>query len=149
MCHYSLRKGEASDKDWLLDLYRATLRSAIENTWGWDEAFQQENFNIHLSPEKFEIISINDNHIGGFLLVEEVDNLWLEMLLIHPDHQGMGVGKKVIEQLQRQSITKNKVLKLSVIKANPVKLFYEKLGFQLYEEDEAMFKMVWPLPEKT
>jgi ribosomal protein S18 acetylase RimI-like enzyme len=119
------------------------LRSAIEKTWGWDEAFQFNEFNKHLSPDKFEIIYIADSNIGGYCLFEKDDHLWLEMLLIHPDYQHKGIGKSIMKEIQKQSATKNKPLKLSVIKTNPVRLFYEKLDFGVYDVDKAFYQMTW------
>lgn len=143
MLNYETRKGRITDKDWLYELYCSTLRPAIETTWGWDEAFQLNAFNEHLSPDNFEIIFIADNNIGGYCLFEKDDHLWLEMLLIHPDFQRKGIGKSVIKEIQIQAKSKNKPLKFSVIKTNPVKPFYEKLGFSVYGEDKAFYQMVW------
>lgn len=140
---YSLRTGQASDNDWLFSLYCQALRPAIEKTWGWDEVFQRNNFSTHLSPEKFDIMVLEGKPIGGFMMDERKDYLWLEMLLINPDYQRKGIGSKVMKQLQQEAITQNKPLKLSVIKANPVKPFYEKLGFMVEAEDKAFFQLIW------
>ncbi|MBK8816142.1 MAG: GNAT family N-acetyltransferase [Methylococcaceae bacterium] len=141
MLHYTIRKGKTSDKQWLFELYSLTLRAAIEATWGWDVEFQFNLFSEHLQPEKFEILLIEDKPIGGFYVVQHADHFWLEMLLIHPGYQGRGIGKRIVRQIQRTSASKNKVLKLCVIKANPVRLFYEKLGFKVYDEDKAFYQM--------
>jgi GNAT superfamily N-acetyltransferase len=145
--YYSLRKGQEADKDWLYDLYSLTLRPAIEKTWGWDEAFQKASFSEHLSPEKFEILTIEGNNIGGFMLEEREDCLWLEMLLIDQAYQRRGIGSRLIRQLQREAARKNKPLKLSVLKKNPVLPFYHKLDFWDEGEDEASYRMIWSDPK--
>jgi len=126
MQYYTIRKGNTDDKLWLYELYCLTLRPAIELTWGWDNDFQFNQFSEHLKPENFEILLIGDKPIGGFYVVENDDHFWLEMLLIHPSHQGKGIGKQVIQQFQTASVSKNKAFKLCVIKVNPVRLFYER-----------------------
>jgi GNAT superfamily N-acetyltransferase len=138
------RPGTDADVDWLYPLYKLCLRPAISRTWGWDEGFQTASFRTHLSPKKFTVLMLDGKDIGGFMLVEHADHLWLEMLLIHPEYQKKGIGAGVIQQLQRQAAAVGKPLKLCVIKANPVKGFYEKLGFRLYQEDGAMYFMTWP-----
>ncbi len=143
MYHYALRKGEADDKAWLFELYCSTLRPAIELTWGWDEAFQLNQFSDSLAPENFEILLLEGKPIGCFCLVENEGHFWLEMLLIHPNYQRRGIGKRVIRQIRRLSASKNKTLKLGVIKANPVRQFYEKLGFTVYDEDGAFYRLSW------
>lgn len=138
------RTGTDTDFDWLYSLYKLCLRPAVSLTWGWDEGFQNASFRTHLSPEKFTVLMLDGKNIGGFMLVEHDDHLWLEMLLIHPEYQNKGIGANVIRQLQRLAVAVGKPLKLCVIKANPVKGFYEKLGFQHYQEDEAVYFLAWP-----
>jgi ribosomal protein S18 acetylase RimI-like enzyme len=142
--YFSLRRGNNNDRDWLFSLYSQCLKPAIEQTWGWDDNFQTVNFNQHLLAEKFVILMIEKTNIGGFVLEERKDCDWLEMLLIDPAYQRRGIGSRLLRQLQNAANSKGKPLKLSVIKKNPVLLFYQKLGFQVESEDEAFYRMIWP-----
>jgi GNAT superfamily N-acetyltransferase len=143
MQHYTIRKGNTDNRLWLYELYCLTLRPAIERTWGWDNDFQFNLFSEHLKPENFEILLIGNKPIGGFYVIEKDDHFWLEMLLIHPSHQRKGIGKRILQRIQTTSSSKNKKIKLCIIKANPVRPFYEKLGFRVYDEDEVFYQMVW------
>lgn len=125
----------------MFSLYCETLRSCIDKTWGWDEEFQQKWFSENLSPEKFEIVVLNGNNVGGYCLQDRGDHFYLEMLLLHPEYQSMGIGKSLMQGIIKAAASKNLKLKLSVIKANPVKPFYEKLGFVQYDEDSAFYRL--------
>jgi len=137
------REGNSNDKEWIYSLYVLTMKTHIDKTWGWNEEFQSNLFNSDLHPTKFEIVSIEGVNVGVFLVIEKVDHLWLEMLLICPDKQNKGIGKLLINKLIESSKILKLSLRLSVIKANPVLSFYEKLGFSIYDEDEEFYKLEW------
>ena len=143
MKDYHLRGGTQSDRAWLYALYCKTMRSCIEATWGWDEEFQVAGFSNNLMPESWKIISNNFGDIGGFVLNEKDDHLWLEMIIVEPDYQKNGVGQRTMVFIQNLAAKKFLPLRLSVIKANPVKPFYVNLGFIQYSEDESFYKLEW------
>lgn len=138
-----LRQGTDSDGGWLYQLYCTTMRVYIEKTWGWDETFQRNGFKSNLSPDRFKIIVCNKKDAGAFLVNEEEGYFWIEMILIHPAMQRRGIGTQIIKMLQTKSQNHQKALKLSVIRLNPAIHFYRRLGFVVYEEDDAFIKMQW------
>jgi len=143
MNKYQLRSGADADQEWLYRLYCQTMRPSIDATWGWDEAFQRKEFSEDLAPESWQIIVAKSQDIGGFVLKDKPDHLWLEMLIIKPKHQKNGVGLWAIDYMKKLATEISCPLKLSVIKLNPVKPFYLKLGFKQYYEDKAFYKLVW------
>jgi len=58
---------------------------------------------------------------------------------IHPDFQGRGFGNSVIKQILDNS--KSKPVELSVLKSNPARRMYERLGFKVTGKDEYEFYM--------
>ena len=58
---------------------------------------------------------------------------------IHPDFQGLGFGERVIKQIIDS--TKSKLIELTVLKSNPAKGLYKRLGFKVTGEDEYEFHM--------
>ena len=143
MVNLKLRNGSQSDQKWLYDLYCRTMRPCIETTWGWNEEFQVYGFSSNLAPSTFRIITIDEQDIGGFCLKEKDDHFYLDIILIDPIHQKKGVGKSAMNHMMGIAKNKNLPLKLSVIKKNIVKEFYEKLGFLQYDEDEEFYRMEW------
>jgi ribosomal protein S18 acetylase RimI-like enzyme len=140
---FTLVDGEFSDKGWLYDLYKNVMRSCIETTWGWNEKSQIEGFNNYLKPTDWKIIKISDEDVGGYVLVEKHDHLWLKMIILKPEYQYKGIGRRVVVYIQSIAEDKALPLRLSVIKENPVKPFYLKLGFTQYEEDASYYKLQW------
>jgi GNAT superfamily N-acetyltransferase len=137
------RNGEKRDEGWLYDLYCKTMKTSIEATWGWNESFQRRGFNENLSPTKWQIICISTEEVGGFVLIQNNTYLWLKMIIIKPKYQKQGIGRFVMAYIQDIARKKSLPLRLSVIKANPVKAFYLNLGFKQYAQDDAFFKLEW------
>src|SRR5438552_648388 len=48
---FELRSAQASDREFLFALHRATMRDVIERTWGsWDEPWQRAHFEARFAP---------------------------------------------------------------------------------------------------
>lgn len=140
---YELRDGKQEDFDWLYELYCKTMMPSIQATWGWDEQFQRNGFINNLNPANWKIVSSSIDDVGGFVLEENSDHLWLRMIIIKPEHQGKGIGQCVMKYLKEIAGEKSLPLRLRVIKANPVRPFYLNLGFKQLDEDDAFYNMEW------
>jgi hypothetical protein len=72
--HFRIRHGVIADKEWLYSLYCSTMRTYIEQTWGWDEEFQKNGFQSNLHPIRFRIVIVSDDVVGAYLINEEDDH---------------------------------------------------------------------------
>jgi ribosomal protein S18 acetylase RimI-like enzyme len=126
---------------WLFELYAELLREPIEAQWGWDDEFQKDCFKKNLPASKFHLYFINSSIAAASYVNNELDHLYIKMLLVPKLYQRQGVGRKVIVQLQEQAIQQHKSIKLSVIKANPVLSFYTELGFEVINVSNDSFHL--------
>lgn len=140
--YFRTRYGVIADKEWLYKLYCSTMRLYVEQTWGWDAEFQRSGFQT-LHPTRFRIVIVKDDDVGAYLVNEENGHYWLKMLLVGCEMQGKGLGTAIIKNIQAEAENGGKSLKLSVLKVNPAKEFYSRLGFCVYDQDDSVFKMEW------
>ena len=141
----SERKAFLTDEKWLWGIYKGLLQESINVQWGWNEVFQIKSFNANLPILKFRIISTNSIDVAAYLANDEPEHIYVKMVLIIKEYQNMGIGHKIMLQLQEHAAKNNKQLKLSVIKANSDVDFYKKLGFQACEENDGSLEMIWRL----
>ncbi len=139
----TFRKAKKADMEWAYETFRTTMKGYIEETWGWDELFQQHGFAENLPSSSFTIVALNGIDIGAYSMLEKADHLWLEMLLILPEHQNQGLGSLIVRSLQIESSLKEKPLRLSVLKVNPALEFYKRLDFRTSNEDTWSYKLTW------
>lgn len=84
----------------------------------------------YLAAVELRCIRDNQQRILAFLGVDEGN---LEMLFIHPDHRGKGIGKALL----RYSIQHMDVAKVDVNEQNEQALgFYQKYGFEVIARSE-------------
>ncbi|MEO8169086.1 MAG: GNAT family N-acetyltransferase [bacterium] len=85
------------------------------------------------------LICYADETPVGFASFGEIEQgiFKLHKLYVLPDHQRKGVGKCVIDHIERILKTKDATaLDLNVNRHNPAKYFYEKLGFIVMREED-------------
>jgi ribosomal protein S18 acetylase RimI-like enzyme len=140
------RPALSSDGPLLYRLMREAIGPYVTQLWGWDEAFQQERWARVFDPSRWQIIADGRQDVGGLELEHRPDELYLANLLIFPEHQGRGIGTAVIRGLLSTSHAEGKPLRLQVLKVNPARALYARLGFVEQGETETHYLMVAPPP---
>jgi len=138
----TLRAARSVDAGLFYDVTEQTMRVHIIAAGGaWDEERRrEETTEVSLDPNASVIV------VGavdaGILLVERSPNeMHLHILYLFPIFQGLGIGRTLVSSLQREAAERNVPLQLKVLKVNPAKGFYERLGFLVEEETEHFFCM--------
>lgn len=132
----SLRTAKPSDRDFLWWLHRVTMKEYVDKTWGWDEQWQKERFDETFEPETLQLIE-SDNRAVGYIKVERSPNeIFLSAIEVAPDFQNRGIATKLLSELILESRANKVPIRLQVLKVNPARRFYERLGFQQIQETE-------------
>ncbi|WP_199610851.1 GNAT family N-acetyltransferase [Flocculibacter collagenilyticus] len=125
----------AADRDYLLILRKATLVEHLEQA------------GIFLSDSEHEI-RLDDQYDCSYIIFNGPDRLGtlkyqelascfnILQLQIEPSHQGQGWGKHVLQIVQSWAAQKSKSVTLTVLKENPAKQLYQRLGFNIVGEDK-------------
>lgn len=139
-----LRVALANDADRvaLYTPYKAALHPYVHWAWGWDENKERHNFFERLPPSGLFKLVFKGQCIGGFCLDTAGAAVWhLRTFFIHPQLHGQGLGTAVLQHLIRQAQDQRRALTLHVIHINPAKRLYERLGFEVIEQEEKTFLM--------
>jgi ribosomal protein S18 acetylase RimI-like enzyme len=98
-----------------------------------------EALEIAFSNSRFKcFVFDNEKLIGaGRALADGIDCSYLCDVAVHPDYQGLGLGKEIINKLKELSAGHKKI----ILYANPGKEgFYKKLGFLRMRTAMAIFQ---------
>jgi ribosomal protein S18 acetylase RimI-like enzyme len=94
---------------------------------------------IVFSNSMFKCFVFDDNKMvgAGRAIADGVSCSYICDIALHPDYQGLGIGKKLVQNLMEQSRNHDKI----ILYANPGKEgFYDKLGFRKMNTAMAIFK---------
>jgi 8-oxo-dGTP pyrophosphatase MutT (NUDIX family)/ribosomal protein S18 acetylase RimI-like enzyme len=132
-----LRPATHGDREFLYELHKAALGLYIAETWGWDESFQRAHFDERFDPAPRRLILWKGASIGCFTYRVEEDAIELDYIAVLPEFQSGGIGTRLIGQLIDRSEQMGLPIRLHVLRANPARALYERLGFVTTREDDA------------
>jgi ribosomal protein S18 acetylase RimI-like enzyme len=137
----SFRKIERKDFEFLWLLHNAALKDYVKQTWGWDEERQRQLFRESFEIERAMIIVFEGKDTGLLDVTEKETETVLISIRLLPEFQNKGIGTKIIQDILEKSHGKNKPVRLQVLKINPAKKLYNRLGFKIFGETETHFLM--------
>ncbi|AOQ02157.1 GNAT family N-acetyltransferase [Enterobacter hormaechei] len=120
-----IRPWQEDDRPFLRTLYLHARRVA----WPWldNSEWQLEDFDAATRDEQIWV-AIHDGHRVGFASVWENDN-FLHNLFVDPLYQRLGVGRLLLEQVQR-TFTSTGALKC-LVKNERAVAFYQRHGWHI------------------
>ncbi len=138
---YKLRPATQSDYDFIYEVKKAALGAYVAATWGRDQAFQREYFAQRFDPADHQVIVVDRQDIGELSVQYGESEINLAGIYVLPDSQRLGFGSAIIKDLIDEGKLSGRSVKLQVLKVNPAKRLYERLGFRLIEENKNHFVM--------
>ena len=136
-----LRPAVQEDYKFLYNLNCSTMRAYVEAIWGWDDAWQQRHFQENFKPELSPIIMLHSQDVGLLSVQQDGTGVFIRSILILPEYQNKGIGNCIISRVIEQAEKQGYPVTLQVLKINPARRLYEKLGFIIEGETETHFKM--------
>ncbi len=141
---YKLRPVVPVDRDWLWQTYSNCMRGYIEGTWGpWDGDAQEASFHDRFVSGEVNIIVSGGRDVGYIAALNEPTEIRLFNIMIAPEFQRQGIGTAVLKHLQAVAVALGVPIRLQVLKVNPARQLYERLGFRVFEETATHFRMEW------
>ncbi|MEO6292842.1 MAG: GNAT family N-acetyltransferase [Burkholderiaceae bacterium] len=89
-------------------------------------------------------MTIGNKIAGGLYTEEQADVHFIRLIFLLPEFQNLGIGSKLLLQEALRAAEMGKQLHLKVIKINPAKKLYDRLGFEVFAEDEHTYHMRLP-----
>ena len=137
-----LRNVKEKDFEWLYDLRSQTMAKYINDSGDQFNLETQSN-KIMKEYESIKIVRSDNQDIGMFKVKRNSDKWEIIQIQLLPDYQHMGIGTKLIQDLQVEVSQQGIAVFLSVLKVNPAKRLYERLGFEVVQEKEKSFTMCY------
>ena len=135
-----LKNFDLADKPYMWKTYVAAMKQHIEEMWGWDEVWQENNFNNELAQSNTQIIFAGGDRVGYLQTEQESCGIFIRMIILEPKHQSKGIGEKILDMLQPSLV--GQLLKLNCFEVNKEAFrFYQKNGFTVTSTDKKFIRM--------
>lgn len=133
---WSLRPATAQDLPFLMQLRLQTMQAYLLAA-GVDLNEAEHLAHIQHRFELAQILMLDDTPAGLVKLAREPAGWELLQVQIAPSLQGRGLGRALIDQSRKARVP----LRLHVLKQNPARHLYERLGFEHIGEDALEYEM--------
>lgn len=139
----ALRPATPADGDFAYSVHRAAMRPWVEQTYGWDEAWQRQYFRERFDPTMTQIIRCGARDVGLLCVEDEGKALFLAAISLLPAYQGRGIGTALIRRVQERAARRGVPLALRVLQVNPARALYERRGFVVTDQTDTHYQMTW------
>lgn len=138
---------KAFDEDvpYLLELRKLTMAEHLSNAGANFTDEMHAARVLHRFDSAF-LIWLDGQRAGLIKYFEAGSEITILQVQVHPEFQGQGIGKRAVERVQEEASALGSSVFLTVLKENPARRLYERLGFVTVGEDEFEFHMRW-LPQ--
>jgi ribosomal protein S18 acetylase RimI-like enzyme len=138
----ALRPATVDDYEYLYRLNEATMRAYAEQTYGpWDEAVVRRIFAERWRPATIRILVIDGQDAGMLEVLPSEKGVQLANIRVAPEYQGRGIGTRLVSAVLRDAHSRGLPVRLRVLKVNPARRLYSRLGFVVVGETEQHYLM--------
>lgn len=139
-----LRPATEDDRRFLRQLHHRCYRRWVEEVWGWDNANQDRRFDQAWTTAGRFVVELNGTPIGALATSQRHDHLFIDDIEIDPDHQGRGIGTQVLQRVLAGAESSGTAVRLQVLRNNPARRLYERLGFTVDDSTDTHYLMQRP-----
>lgn len=138
---FTFRDATEADFTLLQRLHYAGMKRHVEKIWGWDDDVQIGILRERFDPRLLSVIRYEERDVGVLQVTRSPDAIRLDNILIDPAYQRHGIGTAILASLIAEATDRGVSLTLSVLRPNPAKALYERVGFTAVGEDDARIYM--------
>lgn len=104
---------------------------------------QTAHYGANYPGALFQIIERSGVSLGRLYVAHWEKEIRIIDIALLPEHRGMGIGTKLLRELQDEARTMAKKLSIHVERFNPALRLYQQLGFQQVEDKGVYLLLEW------
>jgi len=135
-----LRPAIQEDVPFLMELRRQTMHPHLLAS-GLVPSLEEDMRRVLLRLDCAQVILLANQPVGLLKVSRDANDWDLIQIQLAPSLQGQGFGAQIIESVISEARHAGACLKLDVLKANPARRLYERLGFTVIAETAHLFEM--------
>jgi GNAT superfamily N-acetyltransferase len=128
------------DFEYCSRLYFVEMRWIIEEL-NLDRTAQETSFRRQWNPAQVRMIALDGTDVGWLQAMTQSDELFVAQMFVDGPFQRRGIGTEVVKRLIGEANEVKLAVRLNVVRINPARRLYERLGFRVIGEDDRKFYM--------
>jgi ribosomal protein S18 acetylase RimI-like enzyme len=148
-----VRPVAAGDREFLAAVYASTRMEELAAT-DWTDAqkadfcetqftAQDAHYREHYLTADFQVIEIDATPAGRLYVDRWEKEIRIMDIAFLPGYRGMGIGTRLLLELQQEAAGCGKILSIHVERFNPALRLYERLGFRMAEDKGVYLLLEW------
>jgi ribosomal protein S18 acetylase RimI-like enzyme len=138
-----VRPASSSDREFLFEVRRASLRTYVEQTSGWDDAEQRATADKEFGELPYAVVEEGGRPVGYVCVIHETECDFIEEIALLPEAQGRGIGTRLVRDILQAARRRGVPVRLSVFASNPAQALYARLGFEVVRIEDPRTAMEW------
>ncbi len=138
-----VRPALSGDREFLLEVRRAALRTYVDQTTGWDDAEQRVIVDKEIAELPFAVVEESGRPVGYMCVIHSSEWDFVEEIALLPEVQGRGIGTQLLRDLLLAAQRRGVLVRLSVFVNNPARALYTRLGFEVVRTEYPRMTMQW------
>jgi len=142
----SSRLATLADFDFAREVHHLAYREVVLRQFGsWDDALQDRYFQENWDDGPIKILLCDGVPCGyvGVDYQQALGGIRLRELVIAPKYQRRGLGTSFLRSLFESAVADSVPIRLKVLKSNPARRLYARLGFRETNETDTHVVMEW------
>jgi GNAT superfamily N-acetyltransferase len=133
-----LRAALDHDFEYCRRLYFGEMKWLIEELH-LDRTAQETSFRQQWNSTQVRIMVLDGSDVGWVQTIREDDDFFVAQMFVDSPFQRRGIGTEVMRRLISEATAFNLAIRLNVVRINPARRLYERLGFRVIHEDDRKF----------
>jgi ribosomal protein S18 acetylase RimI-like enzyme len=105
---------------------------------------QDRDYRGRFPGARFDVVEQDGAPIGRLIVERGADEIRVLDIALLPEHRGAGAGSALLRELQAEAAARSQRVAIHVERANPARRLYERLGFRVEADEDAIYLfMVW------
>ncbi|WP_395705696.1 GNAT family N-acetyltransferase [Casimicrobium huifangae] len=142
MATLTYRAATYADIPFLVELRRLTMRPH-ELAIGVNRSAEQTMRRVMQSFDVAQIIEQGEQAVGVLKVVRNAAHWELSQVQLMPALQGRGIGSRIIGSVVSDALAAEVSVRLHVLRANPARKLYQRLGFVVVNETLHGYEMAF------
>ncbi len=126
------------DAGFAYEVRESSMRQYVVATWGeWSEVEVRRQIAEDIRLARLSVVEMDNKPVGILRVDEHPGHIDIDQMFLRPEHQRKGIGTVLLERVLDRASQRKVPVKLWVLRVNPARALYERLGFTVFEATAA------------